>query len=59
MAGLVRLPKVSIALDMLRFFFFFFLLRDRVLVQQKNNGDYLKRDSVGRLGKHAGLCHEV
>lgn len=57
MAGLVRLPKVSIALDMLRFFFF--LLRDRVLVQQKNNGDYLKRDSVGRLGKHAGLCHEV
>lgn len=57
MAGLVRLPKVSIALDMLRFFFF--LLRDRVLVQQKNNGDYLKRDSVRRLGKHAGLCHEV
>lgn len=41
------------------FFFSSFFLRGRVLVQQKNNGDYLKRRSVERLGEHAGLCHEV
>lgn len=40
-------------------FFFSLLLWDRVLVQQKNNGDYLTRGSVGQLGEQAGLCHEV
>jgi len=61
-AGLVRLLKVSIALHMLRVFVFVFLSFSSGLgacATKKNNGDYLKQDSVGRFGEQAGLCHEV